>query len=63
MALLRPDRDEVWLFPTWDLQSVVTARFAGRYPDSVGLARRPGTARDILLIRHPDGTMTEVPAG
>ena len=61
VALLRPDVDEVWLFPTWDPAAAVTARFAGRFPDSDGLVRRSGPDRDILLVRHPDGTTTEVP--
>jgi len=60
VALLRPDVDEVWVFPTWDPASAVSARFAGHFPDSDGLVRQAGSARDILLVRHPDGSTTEV---
>ncbi len=61
VALLRPDVDEVWLFPAWDPEAAVTARFAGRFPGSDGLIRRSGADRDVLLVHHPDGTTTEVP--
>lgn len=60
VALLRPDRDEVWLFASWDPNAAVTAQFVGRFPDSDGLVRGVGPGRDLLLVRHPDGTTTEV---
>jgi len=61
VALLRPDADEVWLFPSWDPEAAVTARFVGRFPDSDGLVRRVRPDRDVLLVHHPDGSTTEVP--
>ncbi len=61
VALLRPDADEVWIFPTWDPDAAVTARFVGRFPGSDGLARRVGPDRDVLLVRQSDGTTVEVP--
>ena len=61
VALLRPDVDEVWLFPAWDPEAAVTGRFAGHFPGSDGLISRSRSDRDVLLVHHPDGTTTEVP--
>ncbi len=62
VALLRPPAGELWLFPGWDPDAPVTARFAGRFPDGDGLLRRTGPGQDLLLVHRADGTATPVPA-
>jgi hypothetical protein len=63
VALLQRSAGEVWRFATWDPDASITADPAGHFAGATGLDRRRERTCDVLLVRHHDGRVTEVPRG
>ncbi|GAC1589828.1 MAG: hypothetical protein NVS3B21_06820 [Acidimicrobiales bacterium] len=57
IALLRPNRGEVWAFDQWpDVSSSATARLVGRVPQARTLAGAPAGSCDTLVVGRADGS-------
>ena len=57
IALLRPDRGEVWAFDQWpDASNPATAHLVGRVPQARTLTSTPAGSCDTLVVGRADGT-------
>ena len=61
LAMLRPDRGEVWAFSGWPASgSVITARLVARVAQARQLTARAEGACDALVVTRADGTTVVV---
>ena len=61
LAMLRPDRGEVWAFPGWPARgSVLTARLVARVAQARQLTAQVEGACDALVVTRADGTTVVV---
>jgi len=64
LALLRPDRGEIWVFDSWPADSLpLTARLAGRVAGATGLGVEANGSCDRIVVTRADGSRVPILVG